>query len=358
MSRLTVTDLTPAFGAEVSGFDPLELDDEELRNELRDLFDRRQLLVFHDQDLTHAEQVKLSKILLRDESADTSDDTLEDKFYISNRREDSAAPFGRLQFHSDTMWSAHGFEVLSLYGSHVEAPVAPTTFLSGTYAWETLPADLKARCEGLEVRHTAGPVHRGDLTDVLISTVEHPPTTVTPLARTHPRTGETILYACEQMTQEIVGLPHDESEALLGRLFEHLYAPEMRFDVEWHERDFVIWDNLATQHARGNVTTDGPARTLRKWGPCRSWPPTRSRPSCGEVNGFANPFTLDAGRPDHRGRPRHRRHHRPYSPRRGGGRAHRPHHRAGGGGGGPVRAAGGRPSPSPRTSTTPTRCRP
>jgi alpha-ketoglutarate-dependent taurine dioxygenase len=40
----------------------------------------------------------------------------------------------------------------------------------------------------------------------------------------------------------------------------------MCFDVEWHERDFVIWDNLATQHARGNVTTDGPARTLRKVG--------------------------------------------------------------------------------------------
>jgi alpha-ketoglutarate-dependent taurine dioxygenase len=266
MARLTVQDLTPMFGAVVSGFDPAALDDEDLRAELRDLFDRRQVLVFPDQDLTHAEQVKLSKILLGDETADSSDDTMEDKFYISNKRENSAAPFGRLQFHSDTMWSAHGFEVLSLYGIHVEAPVAPTTFLSATHAWATLPEDLKARCAGLEVLHTAGPVHRGDLTDVLVSTVEHPPTTVTPLARVHPRTGETILYACEQMTQEVVGLSPEGSEELLGRLFEHLYAPEQRVEIEWHERDFVIWDNLATQHARGNVTNDGPARTLRKVG--------------------------------------------------------------------------------------------
>ena len=264
MSRLEVKELSPAFGAAVNGFDPHDLGDDEFRNEVCDLFDRHQLLVFHDQDLTHAEQVRLSKILACDETADSTDDTLEDKFYISNRREDSAAPFGRLQFHSDTMWSARGFEVLSLYGIDVEAPVSPTIFVSGTHGWATLPAELKARCEGLDVMHTAGAVRRGDLTDVLVSTTEHPPTTVSPLARTHPRTSRTILYACEQMTQEVVGLSHDEGEALLLRLFEHLYAPEMRLEHRWRVRDFVIWDNLAMQHARGNVTTDGPARTLRK----------------------------------------------------------------------------------------------
>lgn len=155
MSRLTVKKLTPALGAAVRGFDPNDLGEEELRSELRDAFDRYQVLVFHDQDLTHAEQVRLSKILAGDENADSTDDTLEDKFYISNRMEKSAAPFGRLQFHSDTMWSAHGFEVLSLYGIEVEAPVAPTIFVSGTYAWDTLPAELKTR-----LRRARSPAHR------------------------------------------------------------------------------------------------------------------------------------------------------------------------------------------------------
>ena len=264
MSRLTVHEITPGFGVEVSGFVPDELDDEELRGELRHLFDDRSLLVFHDLELTHAEQVRLSKVLIRDPNADATDDTLEDKFYISNRRENSAAPFGRLQFHSDTMWAADGFEVLSLYGLEVEPPVAPTTFVSGVHAWSTFPAELKARCEGLEVLHTAGPVRRGDLSDVLVSKVENPPTTVTPLVRVHPRTGATVLYASEQMTREVVGLEHAESEALLALVFEHMYAPEMRVDVGWVERDFVIWDNLALQHARGNVTVEGSARTLRK----------------------------------------------------------------------------------------------
>ncbi len=264
MSKLTVREIGPGFGAEVGGFDAADLGDEELREEIRELFDRAEVLVFHDLDLTHAEQVRLVKILARDENADVTDDTLEDKFYISNKRENSAAPFGRLQFHSDTQWSPAGFEVLSLYGVEVDAPVAPTIFVSGTDAWATLPDDLKARCEHLEVTHTAGPVHRGDLTDVLVANVERPPTTVTPLAYTHPRSGATILYAAEQMTEGVVGFSHEESEELLGRLFDHLYAEDRRLRIDWHARDLVVWDNIATQHSRGNVTPDGPTRTLRK----------------------------------------------------------------------------------------------
>jgi len=32
----------------------------------------------------------------------------------------------------------------------------------------------------------------------------------------------------------------------------------------WHDGDFVVWDNLAVQHARLTVLLDGPARVLRK----------------------------------------------------------------------------------------------
>jgi taurine dioxygenase len=33
---------------------------------------------------------------------------------------------------------------------------------------------------------------------------------------------------------------------------------------DWREGDFVMWDNFAVQHARGEVKFDGPPRTLRK----------------------------------------------------------------------------------------------
>ena len=221
MSELNITELTPAFGAEVIGFRPeMPLDAQTCRF-LQDLFDRRGVLVFRELDIDHAYQLYLSRMLIRQD--DAGDGTggeaaaLEDNFYISNKRPASAAPFGRLQFHSDTMWAPGPFEVLSLYGVDVEEPAIPTSFVSGVNAWATLPDHLRQRVQGLSALHTAGEVRRGDLTDVLVSTVENPPHTIAPIAYRHPRTGQTILYICEQMTKEIVGLDPGESERVARR---------------------------------------------------------------------------------------------------------------------------------------------
>ena len=264
--ELDLRDLTEAFGSEVGGFDPTAALDDVTKATLQELFDRRGLLLFRDLEITHGEQVRLSKMLIRKEDVveGVAGPELNDNFYISNKRPDSAAPFGRLQFHADTMWAHDPFEVLSLYALEVEPPVVPTRFVSGTYGWATLPDELRARVDSHCVLHTAGAVRRGDLTDVLVSTVERPPTVVRPIAYQHPRTGETILYICEQMTKEVVDLPPDEGEQLLDELFAHLYRPAARLEHHWRARDLIVWDNLAIQHARPNVASDGPARTLRK----------------------------------------------------------------------------------------------
>src|SRR5262245_437537 len=266
MTHLETRELTAPFGAEINGFDPQRPFDDDTRGLLQGLFDRRGLLVFRDLELTHAEQVRLCKMLIRKEGLEDGDAgrEIEDNFYISNKRPDSAVPFGRLQFHSDTMWADQPFEVLSLYAIDVEAPVVPTTFVSAAYAWTTLPAELRVRVDGLEVLQTAGEVRRGDLTDVVVTTIERPPTTVTRIAHRHPRTGQTILYICEQMTKKIVGCSPDDSERLLDELFDHLYDPANQWNHPWRNGDLIVWDNIAIQHARQNVRTDGPARTLRK----------------------------------------------------------------------------------------------
>ena len=264
MVALEVQELGPV-GAEVKGYDPAALD--ETIEELRGYFDRYGVLVFRDLELTHGEQVELTMRLVGKEAG--PDGTFEggpdaDRWYVSNEREGGAAPFGRLQFHSDMMWSDEPCAGLSLYAVDVEQPSVPTTFVSARRAWATLPDDLRARVEHLDVVHSAGDIRRGDVADVLVSNVEHPPSTTKPLGWTHPRTGEPLLFACEQMTDALVGMPREESEALLVELFEHLYDPSNRVSHQWRDRDLVVWDNLAMQHARPNVQADGPRRTLRK----------------------------------------------------------------------------------------------
>ncbi len=267
MPALEIIDTSRPLGAEVIGLDPSRSLTEEHIRQLRDAFDRRGVLVFHGLDIDQGFQAFLSELLIGVESGrgavDEPDVVTES--YISNRKSGAAAPYGRLQFHSDTMWAEEPLQVISLYGEDVGSPVAPTTFASATYAWQTLPEHLRSRVQELSAVHTAGQHKQTEDDDIVVAIPDRPKSTTTPIANRHPRTGDTMLYVCEQMTHEIVGVPAEESADLLDSLFEHLYDTVALFHHEWRNYDLVIWDNLAVQHARPNVQQDGPPRTLRKF---------------------------------------------------------------------------------------------
>ena len=270
MTAIAAKDLSPAFGSEVAGLEPrIPLDDETIAA-LRKLFDERGLLVFRNTPLDIRFQTYLSELLIGNDVPDPDALTVKDNFLISNREPTGAAPYGRLLYHSDQMWSGKDrVDLISLYGREVGQPATPTMFVSAVEGWATLPGDLRAKAEGRSaIQHYDPEVYRkraaGD-TDVLVSTYDTGEDFVTtPVAYTHPRTGKTILYVCQQTTQRIEGLPEDESDELLDALFDHLYAKNKELAHHWQEGDFVIWDNLALQHARPNVVLDGPPRTLRK----------------------------------------------------------------------------------------------
>ena len=269
MSQLELRDLAPAFGVEVVGFDPnVELDDEE-RRLLKDAFDRRGLLVFRGIDVDRAGQTFLVQMLAGDgyPSAESVAATAERQrtFQISNTEPDAAAPFGELLLHSDAMWSFDPYVVLSLYGQEVEPPVPPTRFASTVHAWESLPDDLRARVEGLEAVHTTGQRKRTDDAEKLLQPIRaNEQSTTTLVGHPNPRTGATMLYVSPMMTTEIAGLSEQASEELLAELFRYIDAPDNCVELEWHNGDLAIWDNLAVQHARPDVTADDGVRTLRK----------------------------------------------------------------------------------------------
>ena len=272
MAELQLRDLTPAFGTEITGLDPLAaLADAGTTQRLRELFDSRGVLVFRDVDIDADTQANLIRALIgmgplaAGESGSARANG--DPFYVSNKEPSGGAPFGRLLFHSDMMWSEHTFQVLSLYGVEVEPPVSPTLFASAADAWATLPPELQAEAE----RHAAIQGHNeheraraANDPDVLITTFDNLPTRTTPIKYPHPRTGAPILYVSQQMTCAVEGLAPSDSEALLEKLFAHLYRAESVYEHDWRHHDLVAWDNIAVQHARHNVTVEGPVRTLRK----------------------------------------------------------------------------------------------
>ena len=288
MADLQLRDLTPAFGTEIAGLDPIAaLADADTMQRLRELFDTRGLLAFRDVDIDQPTQANLVRGLIGLGPLEPGDSGSArangDPFYVSNKEPEGGAPFGRLLFHSDMMWSEHTFQVLSLYGVEIEPLAAPTIFVSATEAWATLPPELRARVENLSAvqGHNENESARAaDDPNVLISTFENAQTRTTPIEYPHPRTDAPVLYVSQQMTRAIDGQSPSESEALLEELFSHLYRAEAIYEHEWRNHDLVAWDNVSVQHARPNVTVEGPARTLRKVFapiPPRSAKPTRPK---------------------------------------------------------------------------------
>ena len=270
MSQLRIRELSDApFGADVEGLDPsaeLGADDKSL---LQRAFDERGLLRFRNLDIDAHYQQYLAALVIGREGPgpDGAKYDTSDEFFVSNREENAGAPFGRLLYHCDMMWSDNPFQVLTLYGLEVAKPSVPTVFASAAHAWATLPSALRARVEGKHATHVTGQQRRAtdDQDGELLQPIRESERWVTrPIPFEHPRTGTPLLYASQMMTRNIEELSSEDSEALLEELFEHLYSPANSWQQDWEEGDLVMWDNFAIQHARGAVSSDGPPRTLRK----------------------------------------------------------------------------------------------
>jgi taurine dioxygenase len=268
MEKLEIREFLPSIGAEIIGFDPtlpLEAHDWKL---LSQTFDDRALIVFRNIDLSVALQHEVVEILHAKGDLSATEGVETERFsYVSNREDDGGSPYGRLLYHADMMWSDLPNQTPSLYAVEAQQPSTPTTFVNVVHAWKTLPAELKERVKTLSARHESGQQGRGNSQyegELIQPQWGKTREIVKPIAMVHPRTGETMLYVCEQQTREIVGLPKAESDALLDELFAHIYKPENVWAHKWATGDFVIWDNMVAQHGRPYVEGGGPARTLRK----------------------------------------------------------------------------------------------
>ena len=69
-----------------------------------------------------------------------------------------------------------------------------------------------------------------------------------PLVRTHPESGRRSLYANAIFTSHVEGMPREESDALLERLYAEARVPEYQCRLRWAPGTVAFWDNRSTQH--------------------------------------------------------------------------------------------------------------
>lgn len=130
-----------------------------------------------------------------------------------------------------------------------------TIWASGSAAYESLSAPLRATLEGLTATHEfikSFPVERfGNGPEALArwekARKDNPPVSH-PVVRTHPVTKRKSLFVNEGFTTRINELESAESDTMLRLLFAHLAKPEYSVRWRWQEGDVAFWDNRSTLH--------------------------------------------------------------------------------------------------------------
>ena len=69
-----------------------------------------------------------------------------------------------------------------------------------------------------------------------------------PVIRTHPETGDRILYVNGAFTSHIKDMDPEESRTLLARLYQTAARPEYQCRFRWAPGSIAFWDKRACQH--------------------------------------------------------------------------------------------------------------
>jgi taurine dioxygenase len=253
--------LSAALGVEVLGVDLTETLDDETSAALVALFERHHLLLFRSQQIDGAHQVRLAECFgpVLDESTDDSRVT-----YVSNALPEGRIGEGRLLFHSDLAFTDEPILAISLYAIEVPSDGAPTLFANTARAAANLPDRLRRELGGAHAVHIFDLRRaRGDRRFRVADLPPTAPRAVHPVLKQHPRLDVPLLFVSEMQTDSIIGRTPDDSEALLDAAKQVLYEPDNVYEHRWRVGDLAMWDNLALQHARGDLSAVGP-RTLRR----------------------------------------------------------------------------------------------
>lgn len=249
---LTITPLSDALGAEVTGVDlsgPVSREDVAA---MERALDEHLVLVIRDQHLTPAQYVAgarlfgntmpqhLTDMLMKDHPEIAVLDSAETK----TAPDGTFAPVGSRDWHTDHTNHERPPKYTALYGIKLPQSGGDTGFANMQRAYAKLPAEKQAALG----KHTV-------ITKIedreYVSAEDRAKYGVPrrhPLVRTHPSTGRKALFFHPGKIRNIEGMNADESKTFVDDLLETTIEPNVTYRHKWRPGDLVIWDNRAVLH--------------------------------------------------------------------------------------------------------------
>jgi taurine dioxygenase len=250
-----------ALGAEVRGVDLKDLDAVAFGRVVEAWHDHSVVLI-RDQALSDEELIGFSRRLGDLDWApiqETGRRFVEGmpEIYIVSNVKVNGEPIGSLGdgeavWHTDMSYLEVPPKASMLYSLEVPPTGGNTSFCTMYGIYEALPATLKERIAGLEIKHD-GTYNSGGYVRQGVTPTDDPrtsPGAVHPLVCTHPDTGRRMLYLGRRRNAYLVGLALAQSEALLDQLWSFVDRPEFAWEHVWRVGDLVLWDNRCTMHRR------------------------------------------------------------------------------------------------------------
>ncbi|MGF6882721.1 taurine dioxygenase [Nocardia sp. GAS34] len=260
-AALEARPLTCHIGAELIDVDLAAVaHSDELFADLRALLLEYKVLFVRDQDISRADHVALARRFgpLEDHPVLGSDP--ENPGLVRIYKDlDSAPEHYENSYHCDATWREcppMGSVLRCVQGPPVGGD---TIWVNMAEAYRRLPESVRERIDGLHARHSIeasfgaamAPEQRLQL-HARYPDAEHP------VVRTHPETGEKVLFVnsftthlVDYHTPEHVrfGIDYAPGAAeLLQYLIRQASVPEFQVRWRWTENSFAIWDNRCTQH--------------------------------------------------------------------------------------------------------------
>jgi taurine dioxygenase len=260
-SSIHAEQLTCSIGAEISHCNlGVAARDPAMVAELRSLLLRHRVLFFRDQDISRSDHVAFARNFgeLEDHPVAGSDP---DHPGLVRIYKSPDSPNDRYEnaWHTDATWrEAPPFGCVLRC---VETPDVggDTMWANMVEAYTRLPEHIKAQIASLKARHSieatfgaAMPIEKRHALKAQFPDAEHP------VVRTHPETGEKILFVNAFATHFTnfhtpanirVGQDYSVgSSQLLQYLISQAYIPEFQVRWRWKKNSVAFWDNRSTQH--------------------------------------------------------------------------------------------------------------
>ena len=258
---MRIEPLTCALGAELVGVSLADAaHDAGLFAEIKAALLQYKVLFLRDQDISRSDHVAFARRFgdLEDHPVAGSDPDHPGLVRIYKTPDQ---PNDRYEnaWHSDGTWREA--PAMGCVLRCVECPPVggDTMWANMALAYERLPEPVKQQIAGLRARHSiecsfgaAMPIERRLALKAQFPDAEHP------VVRTHPETGEKVLFVngftthfTNFHTPENVRYGQDftqGSSALLQYLISQAATPEYQVRWRWKPNSVAIWDNRSTQH--------------------------------------------------------------------------------------------------------------